>query len=91
MTLLRHLHLKDRKAPLSPFMCWVCFQIHRLDKIPRYGRLYPLKPPGSKPHWRYMKRGWWGLYLLDDLGLLWAYIDTMAPYDKNGEVDAAPR
>ena len=97
MTLLRHLHIKQRRAPLSPFMCWICHKIHLLDLIPRYGRLYSFdkdavtleRSIGRKPEWRYMKHGWWGMYLLQDLGLFWAYIDTMQPYDENGEVDAS--
>jgi hypothetical protein len=62
----------------------------KLDRIPRYGRHYVLK--GTDPEtldlivgptvWSWHKYGYWGLNLLDDLGLMWAYIDTTSPWEE---------
>lgn len=32
---------------MSPAKLWFCRQVMRLDRIPRYGRLYPLRGPGG--------------------------------------------
>jgi hypothetical protein len=60
---------------------WIlCSLIARLDRIPRYGRLYPLRPRDpdnlvGPARWTWQRRGHWGLNLLNRLGLLWQYID----------------
>lgn len=43
----------------------VCRLILLLDQIPRYGRVYRLRPLPETMEWRYMRRGMWGFYLLD--------------------------
>lgn len=48
----------------------VCRSILLLDRIPRYGRVYRIRPLPETMEWRYMKRGMWGFYLLDRLGWL---------------------
>lgn len=52
-----------------------CKLIVKLDRIPRYGRLYTLNSAILKPEWRYQKHGLWGMNILDRLGLFWAFID----------------
>lgn len=32
---------------MSPVKLWFCRQVMRLDRIPRYGRLYPWSGPGG--------------------------------------------
>lgn len=63
---------------------WIlCRLIVRLDRIPRYGRLYRLlgdiDDDGLRrigpAQWTWQRWGRWGLNLLDRLGLLWQYID----------------
>lgn len=63
---------------------WVCRSILLLDRIPRYGRLYKvnmtvLRAGGDWlkcliPEWRYMKRGYWGMNLLNRFGWLDLFI-----------------
>lgn len=36
--------------------------------------------PKKVVHWRFMRRGHWGLHLLDKLDLLWPYLDTIQPW-----------
>jgi hypothetical protein len=50
---------------MSPVHFHVCRLILKLDRIPRYGRVYRLRPLPEVKEWRYMKRGLWGFYLLD--------------------------
>lgn len=65
---------------------WIlCRLIMRLDRIPRYGRLYEVRPPWDDDddvalgpaQWTWQHHGRWGLNLLDRLGLLWQYIDEV--------------
>ncbi len=64
-----------------------CKVVSYLDYIPRYGRLYRWDTEtdkiDKKPHWRFMWHGHWGLDILDDMGLLWKYIDELNPEFEN--------
>jgi hypothetical protein len=62
---------------------FLCNLILKLDRIPRYGRLYsykrdPSDPSGplklGKAEWTWQKYGRWGFYILDRLGWLWPHI-----------------
>jgi hypothetical protein len=58
-----------------------------LDYIPRYGRLYTFirfdenENMVTEKHWKWQKCGRWGLNLLNDMGLLWRYIDHCVEND----------
>src|SRR6188474_1984131 len=64
---------------------WIlCNWILKLDRIPRYGRLYTYERDPSDPsaplklgkvEWTYQKIGHWGFYFLDRIGWLWPYED----------------
>lgn len=63
---------------------WIlCTWILRLDRIPRYGRLYEVKPPWDDDgnftrgpaQWTWQRYGHWGLALLNRLGWTWQYVD----------------
>lgn len=68
-----------------------CKWVSKLDRIPRYGRIYKLSRTEDgwelgPPRWGWHRRGYWGLYLLDRRGLLWPYLDEMmGPYDTEKE------
>lgn len=57
-----------------------CYLVSKLNRIPRYGRYYTLiQTPGSpnswsRAHWSWQKKGWWGLYLLNRLGIFDQYM-----------------
>lgn len=56
-------------------LCWV---IHQLDRIPRYGRLYEIRrlARGERvSRWSFRRNGCWGMRLLIKFGMLDAYID----------------
>lgn len=74
------------------YLRWFCHLVIQLDRFPRYGRLYRgvRRPEGGwdfkGPEWVWQRRGRWGLHLLDRMGLLWRYIDTiMGPYEPYTE------
>lgn len=61
-----------------------CSTVARLDRIPRYGRFYPVKKPdgtryrplSSAPaQWRWQKRGRWGMNLLIKWKLFFDFLD----------------
>lgn len=62
---------------------WIfCRVVMRLDWIPRYGRLYRYEGVDEEgdmklgpARWEWQRRGRWGMYLLDRMGLLWWFID----------------
>lgn len=64
---------------------WLCRLILKLDRIPRYGRLYIWKRERqgwSQPIWKYQKRGMWGFYLLDNIGWLHDYMDETIDWSE---------
>jgi hypothetical protein len=86
----------SRDRTMSPMLQRFCYLVMQLDRIPRYGRLYPLRGPGGvrdqieakhegRPiprravHWRYQRRGRWGMNLLQRMGLMWRYFDATQP------------
>jgi hypothetical protein len=84
------MRLKRKRPPLSKWQVRFCRTVMYLNYIPKYGRYYTYlaeesKEAGelvlSKAHWTWQKRGLWGIYLLDDLGLMWAYLDTVSPWE----------
>lgn len=52
----------------------VCRLLLLLDRIPRYGRVYRIRPLPEAKEWMFMKRGLWGFYLLDRLNWLDLFI-----------------
>lgn len=65
---------------------WIfCRVVMRLDWIPRYGRFYRVhfsedsdgkkKTTLGPARWTWQRRGRWGMYLLDRMGLMWWFID----------------
>ena len=59
-----------------------CWLVCKLDRIPRYGRTYYLHIKTrtiTAPEWKYMRRGYWGTYMLDRLGLFMPYLDYLNP------------
>lgn len=60
---------------------WLCKQIERLDRIPRYGRLYTwsrdMPPEQWEKSWEWQKLGRWGSNFLDSIGWLMWYYDTI--------------
>lgn len=52
-----------------------CWTILRLEYIPRYKFSGPAE-------WKWQKHGHWGLNLLDNMNLLWKYIDATNPPDQ---------
>lgn len=71
--------------PMRKPTIWLCKAILLLEYLPAYRRFYTFDSANiddfldnqKKPHWRYCPpgRGLWGFHLLDDLGLLWPYLD----------------
>lgn len=62
-------------------MCWL---ILRLDRIPRYGRIYryDTDTKESSMHWRYQKRGLWGFNFLDNIEWLHEYVDETIDWNE---------
>lgn len=59
---------------------WLCRQIFKLDRIPRYGRYYTYNGETkevSPAKWMYEKYGLWGFNFLDNIGWLHDYIDEI--------------
>lgn len=58
---------------------WVCRSILLLDRIPRYGRFYEaISTNGrvlwSEAKWKFWRRGFWGINILDRVGWLDLFI-----------------
>src|SRR5262245_27704937 len=90
--------------PMPWWLRTFCWLVSQLNRLPRYGRLYRMMPRefgpdgrvmprtiDKKPEWRYQSRGWWGLNILDNMGLLWPYLHHLNPdmddYDEDGYLD----
>lgn len=64
-----------------------CHYVMYLNWIPRYGRYYTFlseeERTDDKWHgpaqWAWRKHGWWGMNILDRMGLMWKYIDETNP------------
>jgi len=60
-----------------------------LNNIPRYGRLYKWDSKTHKtetrPQWRYMKNGHWGLNLISNTNLFWSWVDRHTDRTNNLE------
>lgn len=81
---------------------WIfCNLVLKLDWIPRCGRFYPLLQERDDDglriigpaEWSWQRRGRWGMYFLDRVGLLWPWIDEVQKrkYGNNKkEPDATP-
>jgi hypothetical protein len=56
----------------------------KLDYIPRYGRIYPMKGDKlpDRGYWKWQPQGMWGLALLDNLGVLDEALETIYKTDK---------
>jgi hypothetical protein len=63
---------------------WIlCNLILQLDRLPRYGRYYELRPqrhPDDSEQlgpaiWTWQRYGHWGINILDRLGWLWPWMD----------------
>jgi len=56
----------------------------KLDYIPRYGRIYPMRTDGipDKGYWKWQPQGMWGLSVLDNLGVLDEALDKVYSTDK---------
>ena len=54
-----------------------CRVVVQLNRIPRYGRYYRLRPEGLEQtaRWAWSQNGRWGWDLLDRMGLFWDYLD----------------
>lgn len=70
---------------MKNYMFWFCHIVARLDRIPRYGRLYKLSRDADGKwdfdnricEWRYQRHGYWGLHILTNMGLFWAFQDEL--------------
>jgi len=69
-----------------------CHCVTYLNYIPRYGRYYRLIPPAERVkeddlfdpvQWAWRRHGWWGMNILDRMGLMWKYIDETNPVLKD--------
>lgn len=59
-----------------------CIAVLYLNHIPRFGRLYYLdKYDNKKREWRFMRNGFWGINILDRMGLFWWYTDQIMSDD----------
>lgn len=57
-----------------------CLAVLKLDRIPRYGRVYD-----GRMRWQYQRMGLWGLDLLDWCGLLAPYLDSLEQTSTEAE------
>jgi len=88
----------DRRPTMSWWLVAFCWAVMWLNRIPRYGRLWRWigaddldldfndKTKWVK-HWRWQRRGWWGVNLLNSMGLMWRYFDYRNPEPEDDDVD----